>query len=97
MGCRDSGCKPKDTYALAVILAGHQDHTKKLLSSNPGISSRIAHHIDISDCADEKPLRISDLPLAEWNHHLDPGARQTLPEYLAIRRTRPHSANALGA
>ena len=79
---------------LVVILAGYQDRMEKFFSSNPGISSRIAHHIEFPDYIDEELLQIADLTLAEWNYRFDPGARQAFTEYLAIRRTRPHFANA---
>jgi probable Rubsico expression protein CbbX len=79
---------------LVVILAGYQDRMESFFSSNPGISSRIAHHIEFPDYTDEELLQIADLTLAEWNYHFDPGARQAFTEYLAVRRTRPHFANA---
>ena len=79
---------------LVVIMAGYQDRMEKFFSSNPGISSRIAHHIEFPDYTDEELLQIADLTLAEWNYRFDPGARRAFTEYLAIRRTRPHFANA---
>ncbi len=79
---------------LVVIMAGYQDRMEKFFSSNPGISSRIAHHIDFPDYTDQELLQIAELTLAEWNYHFEPRARQTFAEYLAIRRTRPHFANA---
>ena len=79
---------------LVVIMAGYQDRMEKFFSSNPGISSRIAHHIEFPDYTDEELLQIADLTLAEWNYRFDPAARRAFTEYLAIRRTRPHFANA---
>jgi probable Rubsico expression protein CbbX len=79
---------------LVVILAGYHDRMEKFFSSNPGISSRIAHHIEFPDYSDEELLKIADLTLAEWSYHFDPDARRAFTEYLAIRRTRPHFANA---
>lgn len=94
MSCGDSGCEPTGTDDLVVIMAGYQDRMEKFFSSNPGISSRIAHHIDFPDYTDQELLQIAELTLDEWNYHFDPRARQTFAEYLAIRRTRPHFANA---
>ena len=56
---------------LVVIFAGYQDRMEKFFSSNPGISSRIAHHIDFPDYTDEELLQIAELMLAEWNYHFD--------------------------
>lgn len=79
---------------LVVIVAGYQDRMERFFSSNPGISSRIAHHIEFPDYSDGELLQIADLTLAEWNYRFDPDARRAFTEYLAIRRTRPHFANA---
>src|SRR6202158_401426 len=45
---------------LVVILAGYKDRMETFFSSNPGMSSRIAHHIDFPDYASSDLLRIGD-------------------------------------
>jgi len=62
--------------------------------ANPGLSSRIAHHIDFPDYAPDELLAISDLMLGGMQYRLSPAARETLVEYIALRRARPHFANA---
>jgi len=79
---------------LVVIVAGYGDRMEKFYQSNPGFRSRIAHHIDFPDYTDDELLQISELLLAQQNYHLDDGARKALTEYIAIRRTQPHFANA---
>ena len=79
---------------LVVIVAGYGDRMEKFYRSNPGFRSRIAHHIDFPDYTDDELLQISELLLAQQNYHLDDGARKALTEYIAIRRTQPHFANA---
>jgi probable Rubsico expression protein CbbX len=79
---------------LVVIMAGYEDRMQDFFGSNPGISSRIAHHIEFPDYTDEELIAIADLMLADWNYRFEPGARQAFREYLDIRRTRPHFANA---
>jgi probable Rubsico expression protein CbbX len=79
---------------LVVILAGYADRMEDFFTSNPGFSSRVAHHVDFPDYTDDELLEIADRMLAEWNYRFDPGARQAFAEYLEIRRTRPHFANA---
>jgi probable Rubsico expression protein CbbX len=79
---------------LVVILAGYQGRMDQFFSSNPGISSRIAHHLEFPDYTDDELLRIADIMLAEWSYHFSDDARQAFVEYLAIRRARPHFANA---
>jgi probable Rubsico expression protein CbbX len=79
---------------LVVILAGYQGRMEDFFASNPGFSSRVAHHIDFPDYTDEELLQIADLMLAEWNYRFDPDAREAFAEYLEIRRGRPNFANA---
>jgi hypothetical protein len=62
--------------------------------SNPGLSSRIAHHIDFPDYAGDELLQIADRMLAAMNYRFDAGARQAFAEYLRRRIEQPHFANA---
>ena len=53
---------------LVVILAGYGDRMDKFFASNPGFRSRIAHHIDFPDYADDELLAISELMLRDMNY-----------------------------
>jgi probable Rubsico expression protein CbbX len=79
---------------LVVILAGYADRMDKFFSSNPGFRSRIAHHIDFPDYSDAELLQIARLILTQQNYALTPDAEAALIDYIAIRRTQPHFANA---
>jgi probable Rubsico expression protein CbbX len=79
---------------LVVIVAGYKDRMDTFFKANPGLSSRIAHHIDFPDYAPEELLSIADLMLGDMQYRLSPAARETLVEYIALRRERPHFANA---
>jgi len=79
---------------LVVILAGYKDRMDQFFSSNPGMASRIAHHVEFPDYSDEELFEIAEKMLAEWNYRFDPGAAAAFKEYLEVRRTKPHFANA---
>ena len=79
---------------LVVILAGYKDRMERFFQSNPGMSSRIAHHIDFPDYSDEELLAIAGLMLNGMQYRLTEEAAQALREYIALRRTQPHFANA---
>ncbi len=79
---------------LVVILAGYKDRMDTFFRSNPGMSSRIAHHIDFPDYSEEELLAIADKMLAQMNYHFDEPARATMREYIAHRLQQPHFANA---
>jgi probable Rubsico expression protein CbbX len=79
---------------LVVILAGYADRMDKFFQSNPGFRSRIAHHIEFPDYSSTELARIADHMLTDQNYILTPAARAALDDYIALRRTQPHFANA---
>jgi probable Rubsico expression protein CbbX len=79
---------------LVVILAGYADRMDTFFTSNPGFRSRIAHHIDFPDYADEELFQIAETMLAAQNYHLTEAARTALRQYIEQRRAQPHFANA---
>ncbi|MFO1172496.1 MAG: CbbX protein [Hyphomicrobiaceae bacterium] len=79
---------------LVVIMAGYADRMDRFFSANPGFRSRIAHHIEFPDYADEELLRIAESMLAGQNYAFAPAARVAMSEYIAARRAQPHFANA---
>ena len=79
---------------LVVILAGYKDRMDTFFASNPGMSSRIAHHIDFPDYAADELLAIARLMIARMNYRLAPDAEATLHEYITRRMMRPNFANA---
>jgi probable Rubsico expression protein CbbX len=79
---------------LVVILAGYKDRMDTFFRSNPGLSSRIAHHLDFPDYEIGDLLSIADKMLAAQNYHFGAGARQAFSEYLTARIEQPHFANA---
>lgn len=79
---------------LVVILAGYKDRMDRFFQSNPGMASRIAHHIDFPDYSEDELLKISELMLGQMQYRLSEGARSALSEYITKRREQPHFANA---
>jgi probable Rubsico expression protein CbbX len=79
---------------LVVILAGYKDRMDIFFRANPGLSSRIAHHIEFPDYAPGELLAIADIMLEGLQYRLSEGAREALVEYIQLRKQRPHFANA---
>ena len=91
---------------LVVILAGYADKMDRFFHSNPGFRSRVAHHIDFPDYADDDLLAIGEKMLASLNYTLSPEAKLALgriyfvaPNAAALRqraldpqRARPRAA-----
>jgi probable Rubsico expression protein CbbX len=79
---------------LVVILAGYKDRMETFFSSNPGMASRIAHHIDFPDYSEAELMQIAKLMLDQLNYRFDAGAEAAFARYLHLRREQPHFANA---
>jgi probable Rubsico expression protein CbbX len=79
---------------LVVILAGYADRMERFYQSNPGFRSRIAHHIDFPDYADEELLVIAEMMLDQQSYKFSAPARLAMGDYIKLRRAQPHFANA---
>ncbi len=79
---------------LVVILAGYADRMDTFFRSNPGMASRIAHHLDFPDFTLDELVRIADLMLDREEYRLSVPAREAFREYVALRMTQPRFANA---
>jgi probable Rubsico expression protein CbbX len=79
---------------LVVILAGYRDRMDAFFLSNPGMASRIAHHIDFPDFTFDELVQIAGLMVAQESHRFSPGAHQAFREYIELRMSQPRFANA---
>jgi len=79
---------------LVVILAGYKDKMDKFFQSNPGMRSRIAHHIDFPDYQPEELLAIAKLMLADQSYRFSDAAEEAFVQYLKLRMSMEHFANA---
>ncbi|MDP9882484.1 putative Rubsico expression protein CbbX [Variovorax boronicumulans] len=79
---------------LVVILAGYKDRMDTFFRSNPGMSSRIAHHLDFPDYSQDELRQIADRMLDGMSYHFADGAREIFGDYLVRRTAQPHFANA---
>jgi probable Rubsico expression protein CbbX len=79
---------------LVVILAGYKDRMDKFFHSNPGMRSRIAHHIDFPDYTPDELLAIAKLMLAQQNYRFSAEGEKAFAEYIPLRMKMDHFANA---
>jgi probable Rubsico expression protein CbbX len=78
---------------LVVIFAGYKDRMDDFFRSNPGLSSRVAHHIDFPDYDVDELMAIANLMMTNQNYVFGPQAEQTFREYLDRRVQRPRFAH----
>ena len=79
---------------LVVIFAGYKDRMDVFYQSNPGLSSRVANHIDFPDYSVDELLQISQKMLTQQNYVFAPDADAVFQRYLGLRVQQPHFANA---
>jgi probable Rubsico expression protein CbbX len=79
---------------LVVIFAGYKDRMDSFYESNPGLSSRVANHIDFPDYTPEELLQIGELMLEEQQYRMTDSAKAALLEYVDKRKDLPLFANA---
>lgn len=79
---------------LVVILAGYADKMDRFFSANPGMQSRIAHHITFPDYTVEELEQIAELMTDQLGYSLSGDAQVALRQYLQRRIRQPWFANA---
>jgi probable Rubsico expression protein CbbX len=83
-----------DRDKLVVILAGYKDRMDVFFESNPGMSSRIAHHLDFAPYKLDELVAIGRAMLDRSSYYLADEAELAFREYLTLRTAQPRFANA---
>ncbi len=78
---------------LVVIMAGYKDKMDRFFGDVPGISSRIAHHLEFPDYSLEELMGIARLMLGTQRYRFTPDAAKAFEEYMALRKDQPNFAN----
>jgi probable Rubsico expression protein CbbX len=79
---------------FVVIFAGYKDRMQQFYQSNPGLSSRVAHHIDFPDYSDAELMAIALLLLQQQSYRFTDDAQEVFADYIRRRRQLPFFANA---
>ncbi len=79
---------------LVIVLAGYKDRMDDFFRLNPGMSSRVAHHIDFPDYTVEELVAIAELMLQAESYEFSPAAEEAFRAYLERRMRKPLFAHA---
>jgi probable Rubsico expression protein CbbX len=79
---------------LVVVLAGYKDRMDEFFRLNPGMSSRVAHHIEFPDYTPDELVEIGRLMLSAENYVFSPDADEAFRQYVVRRMRRPRFAHA---
>jgi probable Rubsico expression protein CbbX len=79
---------------LVVVLAGYRDRMDEFFASNPGLGSRVAHHIDFPDYTVDELMQIAHVMLTAQSYAFSDDAESAFREYLVRRLGQPRFAHA---
>mmetsp|Transcript_12382 Transcript_12382/g.32017 ORF Transcript_12382/g.32017 Transcript_12382/m.32017 type:complete len:293 (-) Transcript_12382:31-909(-) len=79
---------------LVIIFAGYKERMDAFYESNPGLSSRVANHVDFPDYTAEELVIIAKAMVAEQQYRLTDESTAVLLDYIRLRKDQPHFANA---
>ena len=79
---------------VVVIFAGYKDRMETFYGSNPGLSSRVAHHLDFPDYSNSELMAIAALLLEAQHYRFSDDAVRAFEDYIERRRQLPFFANA---
>ncbi|MGH2707294.1 MAG: AAA family ATPase [Actinomycetota bacterium] len=78
---------------LVVVFAGYKDRMDSFFSDIPGLSSRIAHHINFPDYSLGELMDIARLMLAGERYRFSPSGKKAFEDYMKLRMDQPRFAN----
>jgi len=78
---------------LVVIMAGYKGPMDSFFLANPGMGSRIAHHIHFPDYSPDELMQIAEMMVDGQGYELDDDARTALQEYIERRVEQPRFAH----
>jgi len=77
---------------LVVIMAGYKDRMDQFFLANPGMGSRIAHHIHFPDYKPEELMDIARLMTDQQGYRFSEDAEQAMRDYIERRVDQPRFA-----
>jgi probable Rubsico expression protein CbbX len=78
---------------LVVILAGYREKMERFFADVPGLSSRVAHHVEFPDYTLEELMAIAEVMMREHRYRFAVDAETRFREYLHRRMRQPRFAN----
>jgi probable Rubsico expression protein CbbX len=78
---------------LVVVMAGYGDRMEEFFQANPGMGSRVAHHIRFPDYDVDELLEIARLMVGRQGYEMSDDADRALRHYIEARVLRPRFAH----
>jgi probable Rubsico expression protein CbbX len=87
------GVMENEREDIVVVMAGYKKQMDRFFSDVPGLSSRIAHHIDFPDYSVDELMDISRLMTTQQRYRFSPDGEEAFRQYIEQRRTQSRFAN----
>jgi probable Rubsico expression protein CbbX len=78
---------------FVVIMAGYRDRMEEFFQANPGMGSRVAHHIHFPDYTVDELMQIALMMVSQQGYEMNEDAQAALRRYIELRVDRPRFAN----
>ena len=78
---------------LVVVMAGYEDRMEEFFQANPGMGSRVAHHIAFPDYNVDELLQIAQLMVGKQGYELSDDGERALRDYIELRLEQPRFAH----
>ena len=78
---------------LVVVMAGYREPMEEFFQANPGMGSRVAHHITFPDYNGGELMQIARLMVGQQGYTLSEDATEAFREYIERRLQRPRFAH----
>ena len=82
-----------ERHNLVVVMAGYKEPMEEFFQANPGMGSRVAHHITFPDYNGGELMQIAGLMVGQQGYTLSEDAAEAFREYIERRLQRPRFAH----
>ncbi len=83
----------QDRDKFVVVFAGYKEPMEEFFRANPGMGSRVAHHIPFPDYTVDELMQIAHMMLEQQGYELSEEGEQAFREYIELRVEQPRFAN----
>jgi len=78
---------------FVVVMAGYRDRMEEFFQANPGMGSRVAHHIHFPDYDADELMQIAQMMVEQQGYELSEDGEAAFREYIVRRLARPRFAH----
>ena len=82
-----------ERHNLVVVMAGYEKPMNEFFLANPGMGSRIAHHIHFPDYKPDELMEIASMMIKQQGYEFSDEAEEAMRDYIERRVDQPRFAH----